>query len=127
MIYYNMLNHILSGHDSSEIQLGQIKRFSVREMQLATDNFSESNVIGQGGYGKVYRGVLTDDTRVAVKRLMDYRSPGGEAAFIREIQLISIAVHKNLLRLIGFCTTETEKILVYPFMHNLSVAYRLRG
>ncbi|XP_041998241.1 probable LRR receptor-like serine/threonine-protein kinase At5g63710 isoform X3 [Salvia splendens] len=116
----------VEGHDSSEIQLGQIKRFSVREMQLATDNFSESNIIGQGGYGKVYRGVLTDDTRVAVKRLMDYRSPGGEAAFIREIQLISIAVHKNLLRLIGFCTTETEKILVYPFMHNLSVAYRLR-
>lgn len=96
-------------------------------MQLATDNFSEGNIIGQGGYGKVYRGVLVDNTRVAVKRLMDYHSPGGEAAFLREVQLISIAVHKNLLRLIGFCTTPTERILVYPFMQNLSVAYRLRG
>ncbi|XP_057791585.1 probable LRR receptor-like serine/threonine-protein kinase At5g63710 isoform X2 [Salvia miltiorrhiza] len=116
----------VAGDDEREISFGQIRRFSAREIQLATDNFSESNIIGQGGYGKVYRGVLMDNTRVAVKRLMDYRSPGGEAAFIREIRLISIALHKNLLRLIGFCTTPTEKILVYPFMHNLSVAYRLR-
>lgn len=96
-------------------------------MQLATESFNEGNIIGQGGYGKVYRGVLMDNTRVAVKRLMDYHSPGGEAAFLREVRLISIAVHKNLLRLIGFCTTPTERILVYPFMQNLSVAYRLRG
>ncbi|KAH7543652.1 hypothetical protein FEM48_Zijuj02G0206700 [Ziziphus jujuba var. spinosa] len=56
----------------------------------------------------------------------DYHSPGGEAAFLREVQLISVAVHRNLLRLIGFCTTSSERILVYPFMQNLSVAYRLR-
>ncbi|KAL0302457.1 UNVERIFIED_CONTAM: putative LRR receptor-like serine/threonine-protein kinase [Sesamum calycinum] len=114
------------GEDERKISFGQIRRFSLREMQLATDNFSESNIIGQGGYGKVYRGVLVDNTRVAVKRLMDYHSPGGEAAFLREVHLISVAVHKNLLRLIGFCTTSTERILVYPFMQNLSVAYRLR-
>ena len=41
--------------------------------------------------------------------------------------MISVAVHRNLLRLIGFCTTPTERLLVYPFMQNLSVAYRLRG
>lgn len=96
-------------------------------MQLATDDFSESNIIGQGGFGKVYRGVLSDGTKVAVKRLSYYHNPGGEAAFQREVQLISVAVHKNLLRLIGFCTTFNERILVYPFMQNLSVAYRLRG
>ncbi|KAL7090473.1 hypothetical protein ACP275_12G043100 [Erythranthe tilingii] len=116
----------VAGEDERKISFGQIRRFSFREMQLSTDNFSESNIIGQGGYGKVYRGVLVDNTRVAVKRLMDYHSPGGEAAFMREVHLISIAVHKNLLRLIGFCTTSTERILVYPFMQNLSVAYRLR-
>ncbi|KAK4382612.1 putative LRR receptor-like serine/threonine-protein kinase [Sesamum angolense] len=116
----------VAGEDERKISFGQIRRFSLREMQLATDNFSESNIIGQGGYGKVYRGVLMDNTRVAVKRLMDYHSPGGEAAFLREVHLISVAVHKNLLRLIGFCTTSTERILVYPFMQNLSVAYRLR-
>lgn len=104
-----------------------MRRFSWRELQLATKNFSEGNVIGQGGFGKVYKGVLSDNTKVAVKRLIDYHNPGGEAAFEREVQLISVAVHRNLLRLIGFCTTTTERILVYPFMENLSVAYRLRG
>lgn len=115
------------GEDECKISFGQLRRFSWREIQLATDNFCESNIIGQGGFGKVYKGVLLDKTKVAVKRLIDYHSPGGEAAFLREVQLISVAVHKNLLRLIGFCTTSSERILVYPFMQNLSVAYRLRG
>ena len=117
----------LAGEDECKISFGQLKRFSWREIQLATDNFSESNIIGQGGFGKVYRGVISDNIRVAVKRLTDYYSPGGEAAFLREVQLISVAVHRNLLRLIGFCTTSSERILVYPFMQNLSVAYCLRG
>lgn len=115
------------GEDDRKISFGQLKRFSWREIQLATDNFSENNIIGQGGFGKVYRGVLSDNTKVAVKRLTDYYSPGGGAAFLREVQLISVAFHRNLLRLIGFCTAASEKILVYPFMQNLSVAYRLRG
>nr|XP_027078316.1 probable LRR receptor-like serine/threonine-protein kinase At5g63710 isoform X3 [Coffea arabica] len=116
----------VEGEDECKISFGQLRRFSWREIQLATDNFSESSVIGQGGFGKVYKGMLSDNTKVAVKRLTDYHSPGGEAAFLREVQLISVAVHKNLLRLIGFCTTSSERILVYPFMQNLSVAYRLR-
>lgn len=115
------------GEDDRKISFSQLRRFSLRELQLATDNFNESNMIGQGGFGKVYKGVLSDNTKVAVKRLTNHNSPGGEAAFQREVQLISVAVHKNLLQLIGFCTTSSERILVYPFMQNLSVAYRLRG
>ncbi|KAH7566111.1 hypothetical protein JRO89_XS08G0090600 [Xanthoceras sorbifolium] len=116
----------VAGEDDRKVSLGQLRRFSWRELQLATDNFSESNIIGQGGFGKVYKGILLDNTKVAVKRLADYYIPGGEAAFHREVQLISVAVHRNLLQLIGFCTTSSERILVYPFMQNLSVAYRLR-
>lgn len=116
-----------TGEDESKISLRQLRRFSFRELLLATNNFNESNVIGQGGFGKVYKGVLSDGTKVAIKRLADLYNPGGEAAFLREVQLISVAVHRNLLRLIGFCTMATERILVYPFMENLSVAYRLRG
>ncbi|XP_048437901.1 probable LRR receptor-like serine/threonine-protein kinase At5g10290 isoform X2 [Pyrus x bretschneideri] len=108
------------------IAFGQLIRFSWRELQLATDNFSEKHVLGQGGFGKVYKGVLSDNTEVAVKRLTDYERPGGDAAFQREVEMISVAVHRNLLRLIGFCTTPTERLLVYPFMQNLSVADRLR-
>lgn len=115
------------GEDECKIAFGQIRKFSWREIQIATEDFNESNIIGQGGFGKVFKGFLSDNTKVAVKRLADYHSPGGEAAFLREVQLISVAVHRNLLRLIGFCTTTSERILVYPFMQNLSVAYRLRG
>ncbi|RWR79279.1 putative LRR receptor-like serine/threonine-protein kinase [Cinnamomum micranthum f. kanehirae] len=116
----------VAGEDDRRIAFGQLKRFAWRELQLATDSFSEQNVLGQGGFGKVYKGVLADDTKIAVKRLIDYESPGGEAAFLREVEMISVAVHRNLLRLIGFCTTPCERLLVYPFMQNLSVAYRLR-
>ena len=101
--------------------MGQLRRFSLREVHIATDNFNDNNTIGQGGFGKVYRGILPDQTMVAVKQLGDYHSLGGEAAFLREVQLISVAVHRNQVQLIGFCTTPTERILVYPFMRNLSV------
>ncbi|WVZ08207.1 hypothetical protein V8G54_021553 [Vigna mungo] len=114
------------GEVDRRITFGQIKRFSWKELQIATDNFSEKNILGQGGFGKVYKGILADGTKVAVKRLTDYKSAAGDAAFQREVELISVAVHRNLLRLIGFCTTTTERLLVYPFMQNLSVAYRLR-
>ncbi|KAL4363993.1 hypothetical protein GQ457_04G034680 [Hibiscus cannabinus] len=116
----------VAGEVDRRIAFGQLKRFAWRELQLATDNFSEKNILGQGGFGKVYKGVLSDNTKVAVKRLTDFESPGGDAAFQREVEMISVAVHRNLLRLIGFCTTPTERLLVYPFMENLSVASRLR-
>ncbi|XVF17267.1 hypothetical protein REPUB_Repub10bG0105200 [Reevesia pubescens] len=116
----------VAGEVDRRIAFGQLRRFAWRELQLATDSFSEKNVLGQGGFGKVYKGVLSDNTKVAVKRLTDFESPGGDAAFQREVEMISVAVHRNLLRLIGFCTTPTERLLVYPFMQNLSVAYRLR-
>ncbi|KAL0431922.1 UNVERIFIED_CONTAM: putative LRR receptor-like serine/threonine-protein kinase, partial [Sesamum radiatum] len=117
----------VEGEVDRRIEFGQLKRFAWRELQLATDSFSEKNVLGQGGFGKVYKGVLTDNTKVAVKRLTDFESPGGDAAFRREVEMISVAVHRNLLRLIGFCTTPSERLLVYPFMQNLSVASRLRA
>ncbi|KAJ6908159.1 LRR receptor-like serine/threonine-protein kinase [Populus alba x Populus x berolinensis] len=116
----------VAGEVDQRIAFGQLKRFAWRELQLATDSFSEKNVLGQGGFGKVYKGVLADNTKIAVKRLTDFESPGGDAAFQREVEMISVAVHRNLLRLIGFCTTTTERLLVYPFMQNLSVAYCLR-
>lgn len=118
---------LCSGEVDGRITFGQLKRYAYRELQLATDSFNEKNVLGQGGFGKVYKGVLQDNTKVAVKRLTDFESPGGDAAFQREVEMISVAVHRNLLRLIGFCTTPSERLLVYPFMPNLSVAYRLRG
>lgn len=64
---------------------------------------------------------------VAVKRLKDINGTAGESQFRTELELISLAVHRNLLRLIGYCATPVERLLVYPFMSNGSVASRLRG
>ncbi|XP_074562932.1 LRR receptor kinase BAK1-like [Curcuma longa] len=112
--------------EDPEVHLGQLKRFSLRELQVATDNFSNKNILGKGGFGKVYKGRLADGSLVAVKRLKEERTPGGELQFQTEIEMISMAVHRNLLRLRGFCMTPTERLLVYPFMANGSVASCLR-
>ncbi|CAD5194096.1 LRR receptor kinase BAK1-like [Musa acuminata AAA Group] len=112
--------------EDPEVHLGQLKRFSLRELQVATDNFSNKNILGRGGFGKVYKGRLADGSLVAVKRLKEERTPGGELQFQTEVEMISMAVHRNLLRLRGFCMTPTERLLVYPYMANGSVASRLR-
>lgn len=112
---------------NSEVCLGQLKRFSFRELQAATENFHNSKILGRGGFGNVYKGSLHDDTVVAVKRLKDRNAAGGEVQFQMEVEMISLAVHKNILRLIGYCVTSTERLLVYPYMPNGSVASRLRG
>ncbi|KAH7683542.1 Non-specific serine/threonine protein kinase protein [Dioscorea alata] len=112
--------------EDPEVHLGQLKRFSLRELQVATDSFSNKNILGRGGFGKVYKGRLADGSLVAVKRLKEERTPGGELQFQTEVEMISMAVHRNLLRLRGFCMTSTERLLVYPFMSNGSVASCLR-
>ncbi|KAK8628516.1 hypothetical protein V6N13_009103 [Hibiscus sabdariffa] len=112
--------------EDPEVHLGQLKRFSLRELQVATDSFSHKNILGRGGFGKVYKGRLADGSLVAVKRLKEERTPGGELQFQTEVEMISMAVHRNLLRLRGFCMTPTERLLVYPYMANGSVASCLR-
>ncbi|XP_038708695.1 BRASSINOSTEROID INSENSITIVE 1-associated receptor kinase 1-like [Tripterygium wilfordii] len=112
--------------EDPEVHLGQLKRFSLRELQVATDAFSNKNILGRGGFGKVYKGRLADGSLVAVKRLKEERTQGGELQFQTEVEMISMAVHRNLLRLRGFCMTPTERLLVYPYMANGSVASCLR-
>ncbi|XAR51591.1 Non-specific serine/threonine protein kinase [Bertholletia excelsa] len=110
-----------------EVSLGNLRRFQLRELQLATDNFSSKNILGKGGFGVVYKGFLRDGTAVAVKRLQDGSATGGERQFQTEVEMISLAVHRNLLRLYGFCITASERLLVYPYMSNGSVASRLKA
>lgn len=110
-----------------EVSLGHLKRYTFKELRAATSNFSAKNILGRGGFGIVYKGCFSDGALVAVKRLKDYNIAGGEVQFQTEVETISLAVHRNLLRLCGFCSTENERLLVYPYMPNGSVASRLRG
>lgn len=109
-----------------EVDIGHLKRFTFRELQAATGNFSPKNILGLGGFGVVYKGNLSNNTMVAVKRLKDPNYTG-EVQFQTEVEMISLALHRNLLRLYGFCMTPEERLLVYPYMPNGSVADRLRG
>ncbi|OAY47404.1 protein NSP-INTERACTING KINASE 2 [Manihot esculenta] len=110
-----------------QLNLGNLKRFQFKELQVATNNFSRKNLVGEGGFGNVYKGYLQDGTVVAVKRLKDGNAIAGEIQFQRELEMISLAVHRNLLRLYGFCMTATERLLIYPYMSHGSVATRLKA
>ncbi|KAL3031539.1 hypothetical protein AAZX31_02G034400 [Glycine max] len=112
--------------DVNEVRLGHLKRFSFKELRAATDHFNSKNILGRGGFGIVYKACLNDGSVVAVKRLKDYNAAGGEIQFQTEVETISLAVHRNLLRLSGFCSTQHERLLVYPYMSNGSVASRLK-
>ncbi|KAL0737524.1 hypothetical protein Bca4012_013734 [Brassica carinata] len=117
----------VNDQNKEEVCLGNLRRFSFKELQSATGNFSSKNLVGKGGFGNVYKGCLHDGTIVAVKRLKDVNNGGGEIQFQTEVEMISLAVHRNLLRLYGLCTTSMERLLVYPYMSNGSVASRLKA
>lgn len=120
------IQNINDKQEEGLINLGNLRQFTLRELQLATENFNTKNILGQGGFGNVYRGRLSDGTIVAVKRLKDINGSTGEMQFKTEVEMISLAVHRNLLRLLGFCSTANERLLIYPYMSNGSVASRLR-
>ncbi|KAK7372243.1 hypothetical protein VNO80_05617 [Phaseolus coccineus] len=94
-----------------------VRSFDYKEMALATNNFSESAQIGEGGYGKVYKGRFSDGTVVAIKRAQE-GSLQGEREFLTEIELLSRLHHRNLVSLIGYCDEEGEQMLVYEYMPN---------
>jgi len=86
----------------------------------ATGNFSKANKLGEGGFGPVYRGVLSGGSEIAVKRL-SARSRQGAAEFRNEVELIAKLQHRNLVRLLGWCAERDEKLLVYEYLPNRSL------
>ncbi|KDP27915.1 hypothetical protein JCGZ_18995 [Jatropha curcas] len=105
-----------SSHLSSLAQ-GLCRHFSLPEIKHATKNFNERNVIGIGGFGKVYKGVIDQGTKVAIKR-SNPSSEQGVNEFQTEIEMLSKLRHKHLVSLIGFCEEDGEMALVYDYMAN---------
>lgn len=91
--------------------------FDLKTIALATDHFSESNKLGEGGFGSVYKGRLNNGHEVAVKRSSDTSGQGIEE-FKNEVTLIAKLQHRNLVRLLGCCFQQEEKILVYEYLPN---------
>ncbi|XP_059450902.1 G-type lectin S-receptor-like serine/threonine-protein kinase At4g03230 [Corylus avellana] len=94
--------------------------FDLESIRAATDNFSDVNKLGQGGYGPVYKGTFPDGQEIAVKRLSSVSGQGLQE-FKNEVMLIAKLQHRNLVRLRGYCIKGDEKILLYEYMPNKSL------
>ncbi|XWS66087.1 hypothetical protein CRYUN_Cryun05aG0170300 [Craigia yunnanensis] len=101
-------------------------RFPFMAILEATDNFTENLVIGVGGFGKVYRGVLRDETEVAVKRGAPQFNQG-LVEFRTEIEMLSQFRHRHLVSLIGYCDEQNEMIIIYEYMENGTLKNHLYG
>ncbi|GAV77785.1 Pkinase_Tyr domain-containing protein, partial [Cephalotus follicularis] len=108
------------------VELDEIERnsdiplFDLSTKAAATDNFSSANKLGEGGFGPVYKGVLTNGREIAVKRLSKYSGQGIEE-FKNELTLIAKLQHRNLVRILGCCIYKEEKMLIYEYLPNKSL------
>ncbi|CAL2253636.1 unnamed protein product [Prunus armeniaca] len=116
----NTLEDDLKGVD---LQTG---KFSFRQLKDATNNFDKANKIGEGGFGSVYKGLLSDGTLIAVKQLSS-KSKQGNREFVNEIGMISALQHPHLVKLHGCCIEGNQLLLVYEYMENNSVGRALFG
>jgi serine/threonine protein kinase len=96
--------------------------FSIQEIKTATDDFSEANLIGQGGFATVYSGTLPDGRRIAVKRIRNC-TPEGDSEFLNEVEVINNIRHRNLVVLRGCCVASDDRdghqrFLIYDYMHD---------
>ncbi|KAL9243533.1 hypothetical protein vseg_017408 [Gypsophila vaccaria] len=107
---------------SDEESLGDTEfvQFDFNTLKLATRNFSIENKLGEGGFGAVYMGALDNGVQLAIKRL-SANSGQGTKEFMTEARLLAKLQHRNLVKLMGFCTEGDEKLLVYEFMSNASL------
>ncbi|XAR73576.1 Non-specific serine/threonine protein kinase [Bertholletia excelsa] len=105
--------------ETNEIQMVEAGNMviSIQVLKTVTDNFSEENILGQGGFGTVYKGELHDGTKIAVKRMESGVITGkGLAEFKSEIAVLTKVRHRNLVALLGYCLDGNEKLLVYEYM-----------
>jgi len=100
--------------------------FTYEELAMATDNFSEANLLGQGGFGYVHKGILANGTVVAIKQLKS-GSGQGEREFRAEIEIISRVHHRHLVSLFGYCIAGAQRMLVYEFVPNYTLEFHLHG
>nr|XP_010911052.2 cysteine-rich receptor-like protein kinase 6 isoform X1 [Elaeis guineensis] len=110
----------LDGTRSEEIASVESLLLDISTLRVATANFSEENKLGEGGFGAVYKGLLANGREIAVKRLSTSSAQGfGELR--NELVLVAKLQHRNLVRLLGVCLEEQEKLIVYEYVPNRSL------
>ncbi|KAJ7948892.1 Receptor-like kinase [Quillaja saponaria] len=103
-----------------------VKFYTYKELRVATEDFIDSNKIGEGGFGSVYKGRLKDGKFAAIK-VLSAESRQGVREFLTEINVISEIEHENLVKLYGCCVEGSHRILVYNYLENNSLAQTLLG
>ncbi|KAI8548198.1 hypothetical protein RHMOL_Rhmol07G0254300 [Rhododendron molle] len=106
------------------ISIVQSLQYDFNTISIATDNFSDGNKLGRGGFGAVYKGRLLNGQEIAVKRLAK-ESLQGETEFKNEVMLVAKLQHRNLVRLLGFCLEGIERLLIYEFVPQSSLDHFL--
>ncbi|XP_024357802.1 leucine-rich repeat receptor protein kinase HPCA1 isoform X1 [Physcomitrium patens] len=113
--------------DGDAPKLKGARWFTFDDIKMMTNNFNEDNVLGEGGYGKVYKAIEAGTgATFAVKRAQE-GSKQGALEFKNEIELLSRVHHNNLVGLVGFCYQKGEQMLVYEYMPNGTLTQNLRG
>ncbi|XP_013630634.1 PREDICTED: protein DA1-related 4-like isoform X2 [Brassica oleracea var. oleracea] len=110
-----------------ERAVGWGHKFRLRDLEMATNGFSNENFIGEGDCGVVYRGEFLDSTPIAVKRIIKKLDQGGEEEFICKVNAVGRLCHKNIVRLLGYCIEGTYRILVYEYVSNGNLENWLHG
>ncbi|XP_045787092.1 cysteine-rich receptor-like protein kinase 29 isoform X2 [Trifolium pratense] len=108
--------------DDDDIEIAESLQFNFGTIEVATNNFSEANKLGHGGFGVVYQGKLSSGQVIAVKRL-SIDSGQGDIEFKNEVLLLAKLQHRNLVKLLGFCLERKERLLIYEFVPNKSLDY----
>ncbi|XVE51932.1 hypothetical protein DITRI_Ditri02bG0079900 [Diplodiscus trichospermus] len=116
----------ISISSSGMTYIGLAKNFTLNDIEKATNSFDASRVIGEGGFGIVYRGILDDGAAVAVKVLKREDQRGGQE-FLAEVEMLSRLHHRNLVKLIGICIEDNRRCLVYELVPNGSLESHLHG
>ncbi|WJX96652.1 non-specific serine/threonine protein kinase [Trifolium repens] len=111
-------NSIMRGQN--QMKLDELPLYDFKKLETATNSFHIGNMLGKGGFGPVYKGIMEDGHEIAVKRLSKTSGQGIEE-FMNEVLVISKLQHRNLVRLLGCCVEKGEQILVYEFMPNKSL------
>lgn len=104
-----------------------VKSFTLAELDKATEKFSSRKILGEGGFGCVYHGIMEDGAEVAVKLLNRDNNHNGDREFIAEVEMLSRLHHRNLVKLIGICIEGRTRCLVYELVPNGSVESHLHG
>jgi len=107
-------------HSLKKIGRAQCTIFDLQTLQEATEHFSEKNKLGAGGFGTVYKGILSDGQEIAVKKLLGRAGPGLDQ-LQNEVRVLAELQHKNLVGLQGFCSHQNDTLLVYEYIKNGSL------